>query len=41
MRRPAAAAAGGARGAGIYYMFLLDTLEPREEGGHGSADADR
>ena len=31
----------GGIAAGIYYMFLMDKLEPREEGGHGSADADR
>ena len=31
----------GGIAAGLYYMFLMDKLEPREEGGHGSADADR
>jgi len=31
----------GGIAAGVYYMFLMDKLEPRDEGGHGSADADR
>ena len=30
----------GGVAAGIYYMFLMDKLEPRGEGGHDNADAE-
>ena len=30
----------GGIGAGIYYMFLMDKLEPREEAPHDQADAE-
>ena len=31
----------GGIAAGLYYMFLMDKLEPREEAPHEQADADR
>ena len=31
----------GGIAAGLYYMFLMDKLEPREETPHDQADADR
>ncbi len=31
----------GGIAAGIYYIFLMDKLEPHEECGHDNADADR
>ncbi len=31
----------GGISAGLYYLFLMDKLEPREEDAHDNADADR